>query len=109
MNFKVNIPKGPAGGAASGLLKLGVIGGLCLYGAANSLYNVEGGHRAIVFNRVVGVKEKVIVCALKKFLKRFLFFIFFLFSFNGSNMIRVYFYVFHSWDLCLLLACAGLS
>lgn len=30
-----------------------------MYGAVNSLYNVEGGHRAIVFNRVVGIKEKV--------------------------------------------------
>lgn len=41
------------------MLKLGVIGGLGLYGATNSLYNVEGGHRAIMFNRLSGVKEKV--------------------------------------------------
>ncbi|KAB2603495.1 prohibitin-1 [Pyrus ussuriensis x Pyrus communis] len=58
MNFKnvnVKVPKVPGGGAISALL----IGGLGLYGAANSLYNVEGGHRAIVFNRIVGVKDKV--------------------------------------------------
>jgi len=52
--------KVPSGGAASTLAKLGIIGGIGLYAAANSLYNVEGGHRAIVFNRLVGVKDKVI-------------------------------------------------
>ncbi|KAL2496835.1 Prohibitin-1 [Forsythia ovata] len=55
----VKIPKMPDGGAASALIKLGVIAGLGVYGVANSLYNVEGGHRAIVFNRIIGVKEKV--------------------------------------------------
>lgn len=55
----VKVPKMPSGGAASALIKLGVIAGLGMYGVANSLYNVEGGHRAIVFNRVTGVKEKV--------------------------------------------------
>ncbi|XP_065875789.1 prohibitin-1, mitochondrial [Euphorbia lathyris] len=60
MNFNnVKVPKMPGGGAASALIKLGVIGGLGMYGVANSLYNVEGGHRAIVFNRLVGVKDKV--------------------------------------------------
>lgn len=60
MNFNnVNVPKVPGGGVAA-LLKVSIIGGLVVYGAANSLYNVEGGHRAIVFNRVVGVKDKVI-------------------------------------------------
>ncbi|OAY35272.1 prohibitin-1, mitochondrial [Manihot esculenta] len=60
MNFNnVKVPKVPGGGAASTLLKLGVIGGIGMYAAANSLYNVEGGHRAIVFNRIVGVKDKV--------------------------------------------------
>ncbi|KAK6137878.1 hypothetical protein DH2020_028386 [Rehmannia glutinosa] len=46
-------------GAASALVKLGVVAGLGIYGLGNSLYNVEGGHRAIVFNRIVGVKDKV--------------------------------------------------
>ncbi|KAJ8749230.1 hypothetical protein K2173_018706 [Erythroxylum novogranatense] len=60
MNFKnVKVPKMPGGGAASALIKTGVIGALGLYAASNSLYNVEGGHRAIVFNRLVGVKDKV--------------------------------------------------
>ncbi|KAJ6419044.1 hypothetical protein OIU84_029201 [Salix udensis] len=60
MNFKnVKVPNLPGGGAIGTLMKLGVIGGLGLYGAANSLYNVDGGHRAIMFNRIVGVKDKV--------------------------------------------------
>ncbi|XP_057455564.1 prohibitin-1, mitochondrial [Lotus japonicus] len=59
MNLKnVKVPNVPGGGA-SALLKLGVIGGLGLYAVTHSLYNVEGGHRAIVFNRLVGVKDKV--------------------------------------------------
>ncbi|GAY55593.1 hypothetical protein CUMW_165350 [Citrus unshiu] len=49
----------PGGGAASALIKVGIIGGIGLYAAANSLYNVEGGHRAIMFNRITGVKDKV--------------------------------------------------
>lgn len=61
MNFNnVKVPKVPGGGASSALIKLGIIGGLGLYGAMNSLYNVEGGHRAIVFNRIVGIKDKVL-------------------------------------------------
>lgn len=60
MNFNnVKVPKVPGGGAVSALIKVGVIGGLGLYAATNSLYNVEGGHRAIVFNRILGVKDKV--------------------------------------------------
>ncbi|KAK6926929.1 Band 7 domain, partial [Dillenia turbinata] len=60
MNFQnVKVPKVPSGGAASALVKLAVVVGLGGYGALNSLYNVEGGHRAIVFNRLVGIKEKV--------------------------------------------------
>lgn len=62
MNFNnVKVPKVPGGGAVSALLKVGIIGGLGLYGVANSIYNVEGGHRAIVFNRIIGVKDKVLV------------------------------------------------
>lgn len=49
----------PNGGPAGALVKLAVIGGIGVYAAVNSLYNVEGGHRAIVFNRIVGVKDKV--------------------------------------------------
>nr|GEX00068.1 prohibitin-1, mitochondrial-like isoform X1 [Tanacetum cinerariifolium] len=49
----------PNAGPASMLLKLGAVLGLGLYAAGHSFYNVEGGHRAIVFNRLVGVKDKV--------------------------------------------------
>ncbi|KAH0721483.1 hypothetical protein KY284_006513 [Solanum tuberosum] len=55
----VKVPKMSGGGATSALIKFGVIVGLSVYGVANSLYNVEGGHRAIVFNRIGGVKNKV--------------------------------------------------
>ncbi|KAK4491160.1 hypothetical protein RD792_001890 [Penstemon davidsonii] len=55
----VNVPKMPGGAAASALIKLGVVVGLGVYGISNSLYNVEGGNRAIIFNRIVGVKDKV--------------------------------------------------
>ncbi|CAA2981456.1 prohibitin-1, mitochondrial-like [Olea europaea subsp. europaea] len=55
----VKVPKMPGGGAASALIKLGVIAGLGVYGVANSLYNVDGGHRAVVFNRIIGIKDKV--------------------------------------------------
>ena len=50
----------PGGGAIGTLIKIGVLGGLGLYGATNSLYNVDGGHRAIMFNRIAGIKEKVV-------------------------------------------------
>ncbi|WMV49022.1 hypothetical protein MTR67_042407, partial [Solanum verrucosum] len=55
----VKVPKMPGGGATFALIKFGVIASLGVYGVANSLYNVEGGHRAIVFNRIGGVKNKV--------------------------------------------------
>ncbi|KAH0941181.1 hypothetical protein HID58_000818, partial [Brassica napus] len=60
----VKVPKVPGGGAVSALLKIGIIGGLGLYGATQSLYNVDGGHRAIMFNRLVGVKDKVDLLSL---------------------------------------------
>ncbi|KAF9605318.1 hypothetical protein IFM89_015973 [Coptis chinensis] len=56
MDFK-NVPKGSVG-AMSALVKVGIIGGIGLYATSNSLYNVQGGCRAIVFNRLVGVKER---------------------------------------------------
>ncbi|KAL2652717.1 hypothetical protein R1flu_020845 [Riccia fluitans] len=49
----------PNAGPVSALAKVLLIGGVGLYGAVNSLYNVEGGHRAIVFNRVLGIKDEV--------------------------------------------------
>jgi len=63
-----NMPKGgmPSGGggggaaaaaakATSALVAAGVLG----YGAYNSVYTVQGGHRAVVFNRVSGMKDIV--------------------------------------------------
>ena len=51
------IPAPPPG--ASALVKVAVLGGAAVYAATQSLYNVEGGHRAIVFNRIQGIKDKV--------------------------------------------------
>ena len=62
-----NMPKGgpgmPSGGggggaakaAASALIGAGALG----YGALNSIYTVEGGHRAVVFNRFTGLKDNI--------------------------------------------------
>jgi hypothetical protein len=41
------------------LVKVVVIGNAAMYAAMNSLYNVEGGHDAIVFNYIEGIKDKV--------------------------------------------------
>eukprot|EP00245_Coleochaete_scutata_P008760 TRINITY_DN2734_c0_g1_i1.p1 TRINITY_DN2734_c0_g1~~TRINITY_DN2734_c0_g1_i1.p1 ORF type:complete len:295 (+),score=52.05 TRINITY_DN2734_c0_g1_i1:77-961(+) len=49
----------PPAGPANALARLAVLGGVGVWGFYSSLYNVEGGHRAIVFNRIVGVKDKV--------------------------------------------------
>lgn len=60
-----NMPKGGGGGsgkatqaagsAITALLGAGALG----YGAMHSVYNVQGGHRAVVFNRITGMKETV--------------------------------------------------
>jgi len=44
-----------AGNAATALIAAGALG----YGAFNSVYNVDGGHRAVVFNRLTGMKSTV--------------------------------------------------
>lgn len=49
----------PQGGGSSRLASLLLVGGAAVYGISNSLFNVEGGHRAIVFNRIGGIKDKV--------------------------------------------------
>lgn len=48
---------GPAGLRALGLATVGVVGATSLY--RYGLFNVDGGHRAVLFNRVVGVRENV--------------------------------------------------
>lgn len=54
------MPSPPGGGAAaakatSALIAAGVLG----YGAYNSVYTVQGGHRAVVFNRLTGMKLNI--------------------------------------------------
>jgi len=49
---------GPPKGGVAGLGA--ILGGTVLaYGAYNSLYTVEGGHRAVVFNRLTGINKQV--------------------------------------------------
>ncbi|KAH6801734.1 prohibitin 6 [Perilla frutescens var. frutescens] len=50
----VPIPPGANKAVAAGLLA-----GMGLFGLSQGLYNVEGGHRAIVFRRVGGIKDQV--------------------------------------------------
>lgn len=45
-------------GVGTGVTLLAAGAGL-LYGASQSVYTVEGGHRAIIFSRIGGVKEEV--------------------------------------------------
>ncbi|KAJ6819934.1 prohibitin-1, mitochondrial-like [Iris pallida] len=61
MNFRNagKVPKVPSAGSVSKLMVLGLIGGGGIYAARNCFYNVDGGHRAIVFNRIHGIKDKV--------------------------------------------------
>ncbi|CAK0781536.1 Prohibitin-1, subunit of the prohibitin complex (Phb1p-Phb2p) [Coccomyxa viridis] len=54
----IKFPQG-AGGGAGRLASTLLIGGAAIYGASQSLFNVEGGHRAIVFNRLSGIKDRV--------------------------------------------------
>jgi len=60
---KGSMPSGPSGGgsgaaAAAGkaVTALGAAGALS-YGAYNSIFSVEGGHRAVMFNRFTGMKS----------------------------------------------------
>lgn len=52
--------KMPQGGGPLLALAKGAVGiGVLAYAGYHSLFNVEGGHRAIVFNRLVGIKENI--------------------------------------------------
>ena len=53
----MKVPKG--GGVAGGLGGILAAAGLGIYTLSNCLFNVEGGKRAIVFNRVGGIKDQV--------------------------------------------------
>ena len=52
-NVKLPDPK-----IISGIVQTAVFGGAGAYGLYHSFFNVEGGHRAIVYNRFVGIREK---------------------------------------------------
>ncbi|VEU39915.1 unnamed protein product [Pseudo-nitzschia multistriata] len=47
-----------AAAAAQSVTALAVAGGLA-YGTYNSVYTVPGGHRAVIFNRVLGMKDSI--------------------------------------------------
>ena len=50
---------GPKRAAAAAARSLGALAGAALlgYGSYNSVYTVQGGHRAVIFNRLTGMKE----------------------------------------------------
>lgn len=50
---------GNAVNAAKNIARLVLFGGATVYAGTHSLFNVEGGHRAIVFNRFSGIKDTV--------------------------------------------------
>lgn len=47
----------PKGAGTGGLLLAGA--GAAIYGITQSLYNVDGGHRAIIFSRIGGIQDRV--------------------------------------------------
>lgn len=49
-------PSGPASSAIKALAVTGLVG----YAGYNSLYNVEGGHKAIMYRRIGGIQEEII-------------------------------------------------
>ncbi len=52
--FARKIPTGPMASMANAMIAVGALG----YVGYNSVFTVEGGHRAIVFNRFMGIKEQ---------------------------------------------------
>ncbi|KAA8495421.1 Prohibitin-2 [Porphyridium purpureum] len=53
-----NMPPGAATGLRA-LVMAGIGGGLLVGAYRYGLYNVEGGHRAVIFNKITGVREEV--------------------------------------------------
>jgi len=54
----VRMPPG-AGASARLLVGAGALFTACIAGYRYGLYNVDGGHRAVIFNKITGVKENV--------------------------------------------------
>jgi len=52
-------PNLPGGAAAEAAIRALVAAGILGVGAYNSIYTVEAGHKAVVFNRLSGVKDQV--------------------------------------------------
>ena len=50
--------KGPPAGSSTGLSLL-VGAGLAMYGLRESVFTVDGGHRAIIFSRIGGIQQVV--------------------------------------------------
>ena len=48
----------------SGIVQTAVFGGAGAYGLYHSFFNVEGGHRAIVYNRFVGIRERCVTAVM---------------------------------------------
>lgn len=57
MNPMGGIPRVPTN--AGRLVRFGALAAISAYSLMNCLFTVEGGHRAIVFNRIVGIKSHV--------------------------------------------------
>mmetsp|Transcript_13290 Transcript_13290/g.48387 ORF Transcript_13290/g.48387 Transcript_13290/m.48387 type:complete len:290 (-) Transcript_13290:149-1018(-) len=49
----------PPTNLVAGVLRTIGLAGAAVYGVSNSLMNVEGGHRAVVFNKVTGMRQSV--------------------------------------------------
>ena len=50
--------KGPPAGSATGISLL-IGAGLAVVGIKESIYTVDGGHRAIIFSRIGGIQQEV--------------------------------------------------
>ena len=63
MNPLGGVPRVPTN--AGRLIRFGALAAISAYSLMNCLFTVEGGHRAIVFNRIVGIKNHVMHFVLK--------------------------------------------
>ncbi|XP_044762597.1 prohibitin-2 [Coccinella septempunctata] len=57
-DFANKLGKGGPPGLGLGV-KLLAVGGAAIYGISQAMYTVEGGHRAIIFNRIGGIQKEI--------------------------------------------------
>lgn len=57
-DFANKLGKGGPPGLGLGI-KLLAVGGAAVYGISQAMYTVEGGHRAIIFNRIGGIQKEI--------------------------------------------------